>query len=161
MTMWHLFGSEIYKCIHNFCKIEHNQQFRERGNLHFCIINSHRVMNQFVQTLSLLRYNMNRVFFIYVDTTWENNVFEKFLPMNSSYVVEVTFHLVWRNAFKVHNSANKLCLLIFESAIKNLTKFVSSQFLACRIPRSYKLIRNYEVTRFASKFIFYSMSECF
>ena len=92
--MRHLFGSEIYKCIHNFCQIEHNQQFRERGNLHFRIINSHRVMNQFVQTLSLLRYNMNRVFFIYVDTTWENNVFEKLLSMNSSYVVEVTFHLV-------------------------------------------------------------------
>ena len=52
---------------------------------------------------------MNGVFVIYVDTTWENNVFKKLLSMNSSYVVKVAFHLVRSYTFKVHDSANKGC----------------------------------------------------
>lgn len=161
MSVRHRFCSEIYKCIHNFCKIEHNKEFCEWGNLHFSVVNSHGVMYQFVQTLALLRYNMNGVFVIYVDTTWENNVFKKLLSMNSSYVVKVAFHLVRSYTFKVHDSANKGCWLIFESAIKNLTKFVSSGFFTCRVPRFHKLIRNHKVTRLTCEFIFYSVSKCF
>ena len=78
MTMIQRLVCQSVKRIYDFCGLNQNLKFFIRCQI--MLFAEHELMQAYVIFLN----NMQRVFFIYVDTVWENDVLLKFQKINES-----------------------------------------------------------------------------